>query len=384
MNQYPSRTWIELSESALSHNMRMIAACTGPSTIFGAVIKGDAYGHGIDMIASAVAKQNPHAWLCVAGIAEGLRVAALGNRVLSMAYYDGEIARAIRLGIRLTCATYEDCATINRIAGQSMIPAYVHIKIDTGMHRRGFFPHEIDTLTQALRERYCWLIPEGVYTHLSDPSNEDPAAIIQPCDLFMNTARRCELLLTRVMIKHMLASGALWHQEQGDMVRVGTMLYGLWKSNIQRERHIRCYPGLSLRPVLSWKTAIMEIKQVPQNSYIGYNRGYYTERSTTIAILPIGYADGYPRALSNRGTVLVGTIPAPIVGIIGMNLMTIDVTHIPTQQLDRPVTLVGPEPPVDCKTIAELLTTTPLELLARINGAIPRYMVSSPEQGELP
>lgn len=379
MNPHSARTWIELNIPAIYHNITTIERFTNHKAIFGAVIKGNAYGHGADDIIAMLDAFRPQSWLCVAGVNEGLRIRTNRQKILSMAYLDGDLAAAVHCGIRLTGATYDDLHAINQVAAAVGMPAYVHLKIDTGMHRRGFFPATLPAVAERLRDHYPWIAAEGIYTHLGDTSNEDMRAISEPWSIFIAAAHQAESLLKRTLIKHALASGALWYPETGDMIRVGSMLYGIWKSKIQEDRYKQRDASITIHPVLSWKTIIMELKKVPQGAYIGYNRGYYADRPMTIAILPIGYADGYPRDLSHCGAVMVAGTKAPIVGLIGMNLMTIDVTHIPHAQRGDIVTLIGDELPVQCATLAALLTTTPLELLARIDKEIPRYSIPLPQ-----
>ncbi len=160
-----------------------------------------------------------------------------------------------------------------------------------------------------------------------------------------------------------------------DVLRIGTNMFGFWKSDLQRQRCAKIAAGRDLEPVLTWKTRILSLKTIPAGRPVGYNRTFVAPRSLTLATVPVGYVDGYPRALSNRAHVLIRGVLAPVVGLVSMNMLTIDVSEVPDIALGDEVVLLGSDKGVTAPELAQAMGSVPNELTTRINPLIPRLVV---------
>lgn len=369
----PLRTWVEVSRSALLHNLSLVAKYARHAPI-GVVIKANAYGHGIRE-ATAIFDPEPNvAYLMVGSAEEGLALRASGCRkpILSLSYVDTHTAEALAAGIILTVADKEMLAQVGREAARTHITAQVHLKLETGMYRLGIGHDEIASILQLLTT-----LPHvrctGLYTHLSDTNNDDTAYTEQQLATFYTFAQMIDP--EHKLVWHTSASGSLYLPHTHDMVRVGTMLYGSWKSKRHKERLQKHFGADDLIPALSWKTRIIHCKRVPAGGALGYDCTYRAKHEMRIAIVPVGYADGYQRVLSNKGAVLIQGSYAPVVGIISMNLMTVDITHIPTACAGDEVILIGPYEKITPYAIAQELGSNPNAITGVINPLIPRYIV---------
>ena len=162
-----------------------------------------------------------------------------------------------------------------------------------------------------------------------------------------------------------------------DMVRVGTNVFGFWKSPLQLQRFSAINKNVSLLPVLTWKTKIIQVKEIPAGSYVGYNCSFYSDKQRTIAVVPIGYVDGYPRGLSNKGFMVVRGVQVSVIGIVSMNLTIIDVSSVANVANGDEVIVMGAYEGVSIPRTAEILGTISNELATRLSPEIPRIIIES-------
>ena len=374
MNQ---RTWVEISESAFNHNVTQLKQLVG-SCQLALPVKANAYGHGLQQIAYLAEKNDYITLLCTANSDEALflRKSGIKKPILNLVYYSQDDMReCIQNDIVLTIVDAQTAYQVIKCAESLKQKVRVHIKIDTGLHRLGALAAEIESLLAVLN--HDSLIVEGIFTHISDKDNVDQSYTRQQLDLFADSVQKFIKHGTQSLLIHALSSGALefasdYHYS---MVRPGTNMYGLWSSSVSQQRVNACYNGFTLHPVMTWKTRIMQIKDLDAQAYVGYARTYQTTRPTKIAILPIGYWDGYPRILSNRSQVMIKNSLAPIIGIISMNLAIVDVTDISHVEVDDEVILLSGTAGITASDIATLAGTINIEITTRINSMIPRIMV---------
>ena len=367
------RTWIEVDSKALAHNYSEIKKNLSPKSVCMSVVKSNAYGHclvdfaqemqklgidwfGVDSMTEAISLRNN-------GITKPILV--LGHTLPQM------LQKASDLDVSITVSTYELLTAISTTSFPKKIK--IHIKVDTGMNRQGFLESEIDTLIDTLQKKSEKVEGEGLFTHFAAAKNPAfPGRTLKQVAIFttwIDAFKKAD----HDPITHASASGSaiVFSETHFDMVRIGFALYGLWPSKeVEKSSSHR----LLLMPILQWKTIIGEVKKIPKGSQVGYDATETMNRESKIAICPIGYWHGYPRALSSVGYVLVHGMRARVVGRVSMDMITIDVTDIDTVAVGDEVTLVGADgdETVSIEEIAELSDTSGYEMVTRINPLIKR------------
>lgn len=374
--RFQQRTWIELNADAFYRNFAQLVSCAAPAR-FGVVVKANGYGHGMREIASLVSACSREAWLCVAGSSEGvlLRSWALENPILAMSYLDSDPEAVITADLALVAYDLATIQKLNAAGIKLKKPARLHIKIDTSMSRLGITPQELGPFLDTV----CGLpgvVVEALFTHLCDTNNPDVRFTLQQFAAFDQALEIATAVLGRRPFSHVLASGSLMFAQKYDLVRVGTTLFGYWKSALQKERFETVAPDIALEPVLWWKTKIIQIKTISAGTPVGYNCAFVAPHAMKIATIPVGYVDGLPRALSGFGMVSVAGQLVPLLGIISMNLAVIDITKVPHVAVGHEVVLLGDVPGVTAVDHATSMGTIANELLARLSPDIPRYIIT--------
>jgi len=368
------RTWVEINQTALLSNLAQIVT-VARGTQIGIVLKGNAYGHGLTLVAQTLEAQPSVDVLLVAGVSEALilRIAGCRKPIVVLSYYDGPVIEAIRQQITLSVASIAMLHNVIIAAQQAQVPAMIHLEVETGLQRTGLDGASLATVMQLLERHPINVQLRGIYTHLCDTNNPDQRFTQEQLEQFTTMAEQLDP--HHHCSWHVAASGGLYVPHLFDGVRVGTMLYGSWKSKVQQQRMLEHYPTISLQPALSWKTRIIAIHTVPTGSSLGYDRTVIATKPLRIAVLPVGYSDGYQRALSNRGVVRIHEQYAPIVGIMSMNLMTVDITDITNVEIGDIAILVGPHQRITPAALAEQLNSNPNVITGSINPLIPRLVV---------
>jgi len=373
--------WIEIDRRALASNVRHFRALVGRRRLL-AVVKANAYGHGIIEIARLALAEGVD-WLGVHSPEEGaaLRESGIAAPILVLGpVAPGRFEEALRDDLRLTVYDRETAEGLSAAAVRLGTKARVHIKIETGTNRQGLRAAELTAFARRLA-RLPGIEIEGLSSHFANI--EDTTSLEYAKRQTAQFAEGTALLRKagiRVPIRHMAATGAaiVYPESQFDMIRLGIGLYGLWPS---KETYLSCRlrkrKPFVLKPVLSWRAKIAQVKSVPKGAFVGYGCTFRTTRPTRLAVIPVGYADGYDRALSNAAHVLVRGKRAAVRGRIAMNFFTADVTDIPGAAAGDIVTLVGRDgrETVSADALAALAGTISYEILARLNPAIPRVMV---------
>jgi alanine racemase len=376
-------TWAEVSLTSLRQNFRVVAKHTGAGVTVCAVVKADAYGHGAVECSRALEAEGAK-WLGVTSLDEAipLRDAGIRSRILLMTgFWRGEESEIVRLGLTPTVwepwhvESLEMAAAGGTVANRTMPPA-VHLKVDTGMGRLGVSLEELPAVLKALKAAPHLLL-EGLSTHLASSEIMDAPSVAEQERRFEEALRMVRAAGFVPDLVHMANTSALISRREtwNNVVRPGVALYGYY---LPFQRAGREVSGGTLRlpvkPVLTWKTRILSMRNFAANQALGYGGTYVTKAPAHVAVLPVGYADGYNRQLSNRGRVIVRDHYAPIIGSISMDLTLVDVTGIPEVAVGDEVILLGTRDglSVDALEHARLANSSPYEILCNISKRVPR------------
>ena len=366
----PRPTWAEIDLAASYYNLRRIRDIVGPSVKVLSMVKAEAYGHGLKAIAQ-IAEKAGASMLGFASLSEALTLgpgeASLPRLVVG--WTPGFLAEAaIRHDVICTVCDLDTAAEFARAAQSLGKVAHVHVKVDTGMGRLGFLP---DAAVDAIEKIASMdgLALDGVFTHFAKADEADPAYTYQQFDKFKRILGEVAARGIHVPLRHCANSPAIlrFPQMHLDLVRPGIIQHGLDPSD-----EVPC-PG-DFKPVLALKTLIASVKVMPPGSRISYGGTYITTGYERIAVIPIGYADGFRRKPSNWGEVLVRGRRAPIVGRVCMDQCMINVTHLPQVQLGDEVVLIGAQGDdrIRAEEVAVKLGTNNYETTSMIMARVPR------------
>ena len=371
-------TWAEISLSALRENFRAVQSHVGPRVTVCAVIKADAYGHGATPCALSLESAGAK-WLGVTTTDEGmpLRSAGVRSRILLMTgFWRGEEDEVVRQN--LTATVWEPwhvevlSDAVQRLGAGSQP---IHLKIDSGMGRLGVTLAELPSMCRVI-QRASHIVLEGVSTHFASSEVTDAPETQLQIENFERALRIVKDAGLSPALCHMDNTGGILARPDSwrDMVRPGIALYGYTLPLRSTKASADSRPTIRVRPALSWRTRIISIRQFAAGQPVGYGGTYTTTSPSRIAVLPVGYADGYRRALSNRGRVIIRNGYAPIVGAVSMDLTLVDVSRIPGAAEGDDAMLIGSRGSlkVDAAELAELSGTVPYEILCGISKRVPR------------
>jgi alanine racemase len=375
------RSWAEVSMTALQHNYATIRDYVAPDATVCAIVKANAYGHGAARCALAF-QQEGAKWFGVTCVEEGveLRKAGVTGRILLMSGFARGEEREL-LDQNLTPVIWdwnhiewlEDAAEKLDRAPENVA---VHLKVDTGMSRLGVsmadLPHILDMLKGAQ-----FVVLEGVCTHLASSEVLDAPDVAAQMHRYEEVIETTNLSGLAPAYHHMANSAAIATRERSwkNMVRPGLSLYGYYLPSTSIVTGIPDHShDLPVIPVLSWKTRIIAVREVSANQSVGYNGAYVTQAPARLAVLPVGYADGFNRHLSSRGRVIVRSDYARVVGNVSMDLTIIDVTGMPGVDVGDEVILIGESgsKKITAWDHASHSQTIPYEVLCGISARVPR------------
>jgi alanine racemase len=371
-------TWAEISLSAVRENFAAVRNHVGPRVEVCAVIKADAYGHGATPCAISLEAAGAK-WFGVTTTDEGmpLRSAGLRGRILLMTgFWRGEEEEVVRQNLTATVWEPWHVDLLDHAARRLDAPPQpIHLKIDTGMGRLGVTLAEVASMCRTIQQS-SHVVLEGVSTHFASSEVLDTPATESQLENFERALRIVKDEGFSPSICHMDNTGGMLARPDTwkNMVRPGIALYGYALRPSRGGKPVTTPPALSLEPALSWRTAIISIREFEPGQALGYGGTYATKRRSRIAVLPVGYADGYRRGLSNCGRVIIRDAYAPIVGAISMDLTLVDITEIPDAELGDDVVLIGSSGSlrVDAVELADLCGTVPYEILCGISKRVPR------------
>ncbi len=370
------RTAAEINLDAIAHNIKEIKKRLKPETRLLAVVKADGYGHGAVETAQ-ICLYNGADELAVATFDEGV---ALRNNnifvpILILGYtVENRLEDVVLNNLTQTVFSYELAKQLSDTAVKLNKTAYAHIGVDTGMSRIGFLPckeslDEIDKIFELPNLKIT-----GVFTHFSTADEKDKSFTMEQFKRFKYMTDGIEERGHKGLIRHCANSAAILDlpELQMDMVRAGIIIYGMFPSNEVKT-------DIDLIPAMSIKTHVSYVKEVPSGIGVGYGRKYYTDKVTKIATLPLGYADGYSRRLSNKAHMIVKGEYAHVIGNVCMDQLMIDVTHIDNVKMGDEVTVMGVsgDKSVSAEELGELTGTINYEIVCCIGKRVPRIYIKN-------
>ena len=335
-----------------------------------AVVKADAYGHGAVQVAKLL--QGKCAFFGVSSMLEALELRQAGLREPILILGQTPVSAfpvAIAEGIRPTIFRYEDALALSDAAAKAQVQAPFHFAVDTGMGRIGFQPTEESADLCAKIARLPGLVAEGLFSHFATADCEDLTAAKAQSQLFDRFDAMLKQRNVEIPIRHLDNSAGLMNfPHHYEMVRCGIVTYGMYPSG-------QVDPALlPTTPALEWVSRVTHVKELPAGCPISYGGTYVTDRPTTVATIPVGYADGYRRSLSGKFYVLIHGQKAPILGRICMDQMMVDVTNIPDVKPEDPVTLVGKngQLAITMEEISAVADSFNYEFVCGISRRVPR------------
>lgn len=371
MNRY-LRCYAEISLEAIGHNIREVKKRLPEGVKLLGVVKANAYGHGAVPVASYLENQVDYFATATIEEAVELRENGISAPILILGYVSpSQYGDLVEYDITQTIDSYAQALALEKEAARQNRKAKAHLAVDTGMTRIGFQVTEHDADVAAKIADLPHIELEGMFTHFSCADQEDKTY----CSMQMEKYDKMTALLAErgvtIPLRHICNSAGImeFDDHRFEMVRSGIITYGIYPSEeVKKER-------LDLIPALSWKSHVIHVKEVGPGIGVSYGATYVTEKPMTrIATVSAGYADGYPRALSNQGCVLIHGKKAPIIGRICMDQMMVDVTDIPDVQVEDVVTLVGTDgdETITIEEIANPAARFDYEMLCNISSRVTR------------
>ncbi|GAB4310835.1 MAG: alanine racemase [Candidatus Sumerlaeia bacterium] len=376
----PTRAIIHLAR--FRSNIERIRSAVGPNRGVMAVIKADAYGHGMMPLARA-AREAGAVWLGVATVDEALMLkgAGLGLPILILApIMPADAPAVVEAGLRAAVGNLAQVDALSHAAQKCLKPAMAHLKIDTGMGRSGFWHEDLPGVLPRLAAARSirW---EGVMTHFAESDSPDPSFTEEQIARFEHALVLCRQAGLNFRIVHAANSGAVLQHPNAwyNLVRPGVMLYGMLPDPLTRRT-------IDIDPVMSFVTAVADVRDVGKGRSLSYGRTFTTERRSRIALLPVGYGDGYSRLFSSAAQVVVRGLRAPVVGRVCMDQTLVDVTDVPGVEIGDRVLLWGRETmdvgggrsetvTLPAEEAAQWRRTITYELTCNISPRVPREYV---------
>lgn len=376
------KVWVEVSRSALENNIKQLRARLAEGTKFMAVVKSNAYGHGLVEVADVAVSAGAD-WLGVDSIDEALRLRAAGLTVpvLVLGYtLNDRLEDAIKHDIHLIAYNAETIEALE-VAGERLKKkAKVHMKIETGTSRQGLHEDDAITFAQFVRSQN-WVVLDGASTHFANiEDTTDHSYAEEQLHKFTRIAEKIVTDSGKLEVVHSACSAALilFPETHFDMVRAGISMYGHWSSPQTLASAKEKLLNVNLTPALTWKTRVAQVKLLEKGTCVSYGLTEKVSRDSRVAVLPVGYWDGVDRKLSSMGEVLIRGHRAKILGRVCMNMTVVDVTDIPEVEPEDEVVLIGTqgEETITAEDVAAKVGTIQYEVMTRINPVIPRVLVN--------
>lgn len=367
--------WLEIDLDNAAYNYQNLRGYLDEKSKILAVVKGNAYGHVAVEMAKAFFDFGVN-MLGVAMVSEGveLRKAGIDGPILVMGQVSkSQMPLVLKYDLTQTVFNYDDAKELSELAVKANKDVTLHVKIDSGMSRIGFIPNEqaIEDILRIVKLPNIYV--EGIFTHFATADEEDKTFTEKQFSNFKWVVQKLKVENIEFEIEHVANGPAMLDipEYSLDMVRIGVMLYGYFDSEeVHQER-------IDIKKVMSLKAKISNVKSVPEGTGVSYGQTFHTKRESIIATIPLGYADGLPRSLSNRGYVLVNSKRAPIIGRICMDQMMIDVTECGEVNIDDIVGIYGVdhENCMQIEEIAILANSLHAEVISNMNRRLPRVYI---------
>lgn len=379
-------SYLEISQSAYQSNIEFLRKDLGPQTEISVVVKGNAYGHGIENIV-ALAESNGVRHFSTFSADEAWRVFQTSQHqstvmIMGMINPD-DLAEVIATGIEFYVFDFERLEQAISISKKINIPAKIHIEVETGFHRTGFEWDELEWLASLVKENKEYIELIGLCTHYAGAESISNYVRvrnqIKQYRKFKKWFNNQEIAFDKY---HTACSAAslLYPETKMDLVRIGIASYGFWPTQETYMYRFQSLPVDNKNPLkrlISWKSSIMNTKKVKMGDFIGYGSSYMAPRNMSIALVPVGYCHGFSRMLSNQGKVLIGGVIVPVVGTVTMNSIAVDITDLEKVQAGAEVVLIGKQgnQEISVASFGESSQQVNYELLTRLPQNIPRKLV---------
>lgn len=369
---FPTRiAEIEINLNNLKYNLQSIKRKVGQNIKIIAVVKDDAYGHGLIEVSKTLIKLGVD-MLGVATLREALQLRGAGinsHLIVLTPGFTCEVELILKNNIRQSICTIDMAEALSKLARRFNKKAIVHIKIDTGMGRLGIFPeHAFDFINEILKLKNIEI--EGIFTHIASADSSNKTYAREQIKKFYNLIDKLKKDKINIPLRHIANSACLLDLPESftgffNMVRPGLILYGMYPSSYVSR-------SIKIKPVLSLKTKVIFIKLLPQGSSVSYGRTFITKRKTKIAVLGIGYGDGYNRALSNKGEAIIHGKKVPVIGRVCMDMIIVDVTDIQNVKTGDEAVLIGKQGKEEIKAedIARKINTIPYEISCSLSNHV--------------
>jgi alanine racemase len=371
-------SYIEISKKNLIHNVQQFRNFIKKGTLISAVVKANAYGHGDREIVKIL---SPYVdYFQVNSVEELDRIKKISSKPVLVFGYVGKdnLEKAMRLGCILSVFDLAHLILVNKVAKKLKRKQKIHIAIDSFLGREGIMPNDAEIFAEKLSKTNN-VIVEGIYSHFANiEDTADFSHAQKQIDAYKNVIDAFKKYGFKKIKTHISAtSGAMIYERnarENNIVRIGIGLYGMWPSeylkNILGDKII-------LKPVLSWKTHIAQVKILPADHSIGYGLTYITKKETGVAVIPQGYADGFGRGFSNKGEVLISGIRCEILGRVAMNMFVVNVSHLAEVKEGDEVMLLGQQNDeiISAEELAKKLDTINYEITTRLSALLPRIIV---------
>ena len=369
-------SFVEINKGALISNLKSFRRLIGCERVLAVAVKANAYGHGL-IECSKIFSENGADYLCVNAVfeAEEIRSAGITTPILIIGYTPlSDLEKAIKLKCELIVYNIETIKNLIKLDKK----VDVHLKIETGNHRQGIYLKEIPEILKILKKSKKINL-KGASTHfanIEDRINHEYA--LTQIKVFNKAVELIEESGFPLKYKHCANSAAtmILPESHFNFARVGIGAYGLWPSDKTKQSAEKHNKKITLKPVMSWKTIVSQVKDVKKDSLVGYGCTYKMPRNGQIAIIPVGYYDGFVRAVSNKGYVLIKGQKAPVIGRVCMNIIMVDITDIPGVKIEDEVVLIGKQSKnqITAEDMGEWSNTINYEVVTRINERILRIV----------
>jgi alanine racemase len=370
-------SYIEINKKNLIHNVKQFKSLLKKGTLFSAVIKSNAYGHGDVEVVQIL--NNYVDYFQVNSIEELARIKKYAKKEILVLGYVGSnnIEQAIKLGCILSVFDSKHLVLINKIAKKLNKKQKVHIAVDSHLGREGIMQKDVEIFVKELLKLKNILV-DGIYSHFANIEDTTNFAYAQKqIDAYENTLSIFKKYgFTKIKTHISATSGIMVYEKdkgRNNIVRAGIGIYGMWPSDYLEKK---LKNKITLKPVLTWKTHVAQVKVLPAGHSVGYGLTYFTPKETKIAVIPQGYADGIDRALSNKGEVLIKGKRCRILGRVAMNMFVVNITHVKDVKEEDEVVILGTQnnEKITPEELADKIDTINYEITTRISGFLPRIV----------
>jgi alanine racemase len=377
---------IYLSLSALKKNVKFIRSKVGPEPVISATVKANAYGHGIDKFIPMLERCGIHHFAVASGFEASQVLQCCSPRAeisIMGILYQHDLDWVIAHGIQYYVFDFERLQQSVEAARRVGKKAIVHLEVETGGNRTGLPLGQLDEAIEFLKQHEADIDFRGLCTHLAGAETiANHFRIRRQIVVYREAYEKCKAAGYLPRLRHIASSAAALSLPEArmDMVRIGIALYGLWPSPDIYNMHLVETNQISDNPlqrVISWKTNIMHLKEVQEGEFVGYGTSFQANSDMKVAVIPLGYANGYSRSLSNKGFVLIRGKRANICGVINMNLFMVDVSHIRPVEVGDEVVLIGRQKKnsITISSFADFSNTLNNEMMSRLPADIPRDII---------